>query len=246
MGFSILFLGDPYIMLKMSRRLYQSGDNYAFIFFPATNNYAKHTPHGKTDYAKYLPHENIKYWAGARMARIYDDEVRKWVLGTGIEAIEEKLWISREGPPTFDQQKLPLRCSLGMEGYSRNKSLGIMKMILREWKIQWEILDIVEEPRQIVEQNSFKVQHLAVVIANSAYSKSEVQEYKQFEHLPANCRRILNMDKAQIASLRIKTRKIKDINSKYGPRGTPPWLNADDLKETKENHERAAEKNMKE
>jgi len=28
--------------------------------------------------------------------------------------------------------------------------------------------------------------------------------------------------------------------------GTPPWLNADDLKETKENHEGAAEKNMKE
>jgi len=28
--------------------------------------------------------------------------------------------------------------------------------------------------------------------------------------------------------------------------GTPPWLNVDDLKETKENHEGAAEKNMKE
>ncbi|KAH0737102.1 hypothetical protein KY290_035807 [Solanum tuberosum] len=97
-------------------------------------------------------------------------------------------------------------------------------MILREWKIPWEILDIVEEARQIVEQNSFKVQHayregnqLVDVIANSAYSKSEVHEYKQFEQLPANCRRILNMDKAQIASLRIKTRKIKDINSQYGP-----------------------------
>ncbi|KAH0638527.1 hypothetical protein KY285_035113 [Solanum tuberosum] len=97
-------------------------------------------------------------------------------------------------------------------------------MILRDWKIPWEILDLVEEARQIVEQNSFKVQHayregnqLANVIGNSAYSKSEVQEYKQFEQLPANCRKILNMDKAQIASLRIKTRKIKDINSQYGP-----------------------------
>ncbi|KAH0635415.1 hypothetical protein KY289_035330 [Solanum tuberosum] len=84
-------------------------------------------------------------------------------------------------------------------------------MILREWKIQWEILDIVEEARQIVEQNSFKVQHayregnqLVDVIANSAYSKSEVHKYKQFEQLLANCKRILNMDKAQIASLRIK------------------------------------------
>ena len=29
-------------------------------------------------------------------------------------------------------------------------------------------------------------------------------------------------------------------------RGTPPWLNADKLKETKKNHEGGAEKNMKE
>ncbi|WMV19389.1 hypothetical protein MTR67_012774 [Solanum verrucosum] len=95
-----------------------------------------------------------------------------------------------------------------------------MKMILREWKIPWEILDILEEAKQIVKQNKFEVQHvyregnlLADVIANSAYIKSEVQKYKKFEQLLANCRRILNMDKAQIASLRIKTRKIKDINN---------------------------------
>ncbi|KAH0707237.1 hypothetical protein KY289_012313 [Solanum tuberosum] len=40
-------------------------------------------------------------------------------------------------------------------------SLGIMKVILREWKIiPWEMLDIMEEERQIVEQHSFKVQHV--------------------------------------------------------------------------------------
>ncbi|KAG5615673.1 hypothetical protein H5410_015497, partial [Solanum commersonii] len=50
----------------------------------------------------------------ALRAQIYDDEVRNWVLGTAIEAIEEKLWNSREGPPTFDQQKLSLSSSLGM------------------------------------------------------------------------------------------------------------------------------------
>ncbi|KAG5615692.1 hypothetical protein H5410_015516, partial [Solanum commersonii] len=51
---------------------------------------------------------------GALRARIYDDQLRKWVLGTGIEAIEEKLWNYRKGPPTFDQKKLLLRSSLGM------------------------------------------------------------------------------------------------------------------------------------
>ncbi|KAG5615671.1 hypothetical protein H5410_015495 [Solanum commersonii] len=53
----------------------------------------------------------------ALRARIYGDEEKKWVLGTGIEAIEEKLWNSREGPPPFDQQKLPLRSSLGIVTY---------------------------------------------------------------------------------------------------------------------------------
>ncbi|KAG5584060.1 hypothetical protein H5410_044494 [Solanum commersonii] len=49
-----------------------------------------------------------------------------------------------------------------------------------------KILDIVEEARQIVEQNSFKVHHvyregnqLADVIANSTYSKSE-REIKSY------------------------------------------------------------------
>lgn len=90
-------------------------------------------------------------------------------------------------------------------------------MVLREWKIPWEILDILEEARQTVEKNNFKVQHVYMegnhVIANSAYSMSEVHGYKQFEQLQANCRRFLNMDKAQITCLRIKTKNIKDINS---------------------------------
>ena len=84
------------------------------------------------------------------------------------------------------------------------------------------MLDIVEEARQIVEQNNFKVQHLyregnqlEDFIVNSAYSNSKEQEYKQFKQLPSNCRRVLNMNKAQTSSLRIKTRKIKDINSQY-------------------------------
>ncbi|KAG5615676.1 hypothetical protein H5410_015500, partial [Solanum commersonii] len=60
------------------------------------------------------PFVGVTDFFDALRSRIYDDEVTKWVLDTGIKAIEEKLWNSREGPPTFDQQKLPLRSSLGM------------------------------------------------------------------------------------------------------------------------------------
>lgn len=38
---------------------------------------------------------------GALRARVYDDEVRKWVSGIGVEKIGKSLVNSKEGPPTF-------------------------------------------------------------------------------------------------------------------------------------------------
>ncbi|KAI7737144.1 hypothetical protein M8C21_000957 [Ambrosia artemisiifolia] len=43
---------------------------------------------------------------GALRARVYDDEVRKWISGVGIEGIGKKLVNSRDGPPTFEQPKI--------------------------------------------------------------------------------------------------------------------------------------------
>jgi len=43
---------------------------------------------------------------GALRARVYDDEVRKWIAGIGVDAIGQKLVNSKEGPPTFDQPKM--------------------------------------------------------------------------------------------------------------------------------------------
>lgn len=45
---------------------------------------------------------------GALRARVYDDEVRKWVAESGIESIGKKLVNSLEGPPTFEQPKMTL------------------------------------------------------------------------------------------------------------------------------------------
>lgn len=38
---------------------------------------------------------------GAIRARVYDDEVRKWIAEVGVENIRKKLVNSFEGPPTF-------------------------------------------------------------------------------------------------------------------------------------------------
>ncbi|MQI27681.1 hypothetical protein EI009_25600 [Escherichia coli] len=54
-----------------------------------------------------FPGQSIDFF-GALRARVYDDEVRKWVSGVGVEGIGKKLVNSKEGPPTFDQPKMTL------------------------------------------------------------------------------------------------------------------------------------------
>ncbi|XP_012088770.1 ribulose bisphosphate carboxylase/oxygenase activase, chloroplastic isoform X2 [Jatropha curcas] len=54
-----------------------------------------------------FPGQSIDFF-GALRARVYDDEVRKWVSGVGIEGIGKKLVNSKEGPPTFEAPKITI------------------------------------------------------------------------------------------------------------------------------------------
>nr|ACN94267.1 chloroplast ribulose-1,5-bisphosphate carboxylase/oxygenase activase [Coleus scutellarioides] len=54
-----------------------------------------------------FPGQSIDFF-GALRARVYDDEVRKWVSGVGVENIGTRLVNSREGPPKFEQPKMTL------------------------------------------------------------------------------------------------------------------------------------------
>ncbi|KAL9336766.1 hypothetical protein Peur_071254 [Populus x canadensis] len=45
---------------------------------------------------------------GALRARAYDDEVRKWISGVGVENVGKRLVNSKEGPPTLEQPKMTL------------------------------------------------------------------------------------------------------------------------------------------
>ncbi|KAG7035389.1 hypothetical protein SDJN02_02185 [Cucurbita argyrosperma subsp. argyrosperma] len=54
-----------------------------------------------------FPGQSIDFF-GALRARVYDDEVRKWAAGVGVERIGKSLVNSKEGPPTFDQPKMTL------------------------------------------------------------------------------------------------------------------------------------------
>ncbi|CAM6051297.1 unnamed protein product [Sphagnum compactum] len=54
-----------------------------------------------------FPGQSIDFF-GALRARVYDDEVRKWVSATGVENLGKRLVNSREGPVTFDKPKMTL------------------------------------------------------------------------------------------------------------------------------------------
>uniref|UniRef100_A0A2P2JV95 Ribulose bisphosphate carboxylase/oxygenase activase, chloroplastic n=1 Tax=Rhizophora mucronata TaxID=61149 RepID=A0A2P2JV95_RHIMU len=54
-----------------------------------------------------FPGQSIDFF-GALRARVYDDEVRKWVSSVGVENVGKKLVNSKEGPPTFEQPKMTL------------------------------------------------------------------------------------------------------------------------------------------
>lgn len=54
-----------------------------------------------------FPGQSIDFF-GAVRARVYDDEVRKWIAEVGVEKIGKRLVNSKEGPPTFEQPKMTL------------------------------------------------------------------------------------------------------------------------------------------
>uniref|UniRef100_A0A0C9S111 Ribulose bisphosphate carboxylase/oxygenase activase, chloroplastic n=1 Tax=Wollemia nobilis TaxID=56998 RepID=A0A0C9S111_9CONI len=54
-----------------------------------------------------FPGQSIDFF-GALRARVYDDEVRKWIAEVGVETIGKKLVNSREGPPTFEKPAMTL------------------------------------------------------------------------------------------------------------------------------------------
>ncbi|KAF8035713.1 hypothetical protein BT93_C1670 [Corymbia citriodora subsp. variegata] len=54
-----------------------------------------------------FPGQSIDFF-GAIRARVYDDEVRKWVAETGVENVGKRLVNSKEGPPTFEQPRMTL------------------------------------------------------------------------------------------------------------------------------------------
>ncbi|KAG6600039.1 Ribulose bisphosphate carboxylase/oxygenase activase, chloroplastic, partial [Cucurbita argyrosperma subsp. sororia] len=52
-----------------------------------------------------FPGQSIDFF-GALRARVYDDEVRKWIVGVGVDTVGKKLVNSKDPPPKFEQPKM--------------------------------------------------------------------------------------------------------------------------------------------
>lgn len=50
---------------------------------------------------------------GALRARVYDDEVRRWISSVGVENVGKRLVNSKEGPPIFKEPEMTLEQLLG-------------------------------------------------------------------------------------------------------------------------------------
>lgn len=90
--------------------------------------------------------------------------------------------------------------------------LSLQKIIIKEWKVPWEIVQWVEDVWHYTESSNIRIMHtyreanyLADHIANIGITIQDKHQVWTFQSLPSLARRILNADKHQIPSLRITT-----------------------------------------
>ncbi|KAK4708884.1 hypothetical protein R3W88_029809 [Solanum pinnatisectum] len=94
-------------------------------------------------------------------------------------------------------------------------SLKITKMIRHEWRILWSQAEKIQEIQELLPHVQANIQHvfreanqLADRLANEACDQNGKIQAQAYQQLSGACREILNTNKAQISSLRIRTRKI--------------------------------------
>lgn len=93
-------------------------------------------------------------------------------------------------------------------------------MIRGCWRILWEVIEKVEDIQQVIQKINVQVWHvfreanqLADFIANTAINSEQKLTFQQFNQLPSKGKKILNIDKQQVPSVRIKTRRIYSNNN---------------------------------
>ncbi|KAH0709462.1 hypothetical protein KY284_010889 [Solanum tuberosum] len=118
-----------------------------------------------------------------------------------------------------------IRAILEAIGYCVNKKMKkiilesdmllMVKIINEAWKMPWVIVEEFDELKQEMTTLELKTQHmyregnkLADYLANLAINSTEKKTFSSFQQLLSLGRKIINMEKAQIPSLRCHTKRI--------------------------------------
>ncbi|WMV50754.1 hypothetical protein MTR67_044139 [Solanum verrucosum] len=84
-------------------------------------------------------------------------------------------------------------------------SLSLKRMIEKQWKVPWELVERIEEIRVLVHKLQALLTHtfregncVADSLANEVVESQSTKEYNTFQELPSSIRRHINLDKAQV------------------------------------------------
>ncbi|KAH0633460.1 hypothetical protein KY284_036246 [Solanum tuberosum] len=97
-------------------------------------------------------------------------------------------------------------------------SLLITKCVRREWKVPWRILHIINEIQELVEKNGFEIKHCfreanrpVDKLASMSHNFESIHVFYSHTELPNQVKGLVNMDKWDIHSFRIKMNKPSHI-----------------------------------
>lgn len=106
--------------------------------------------------------------------------------------------------------------SLNQKKTLETDSLTLIKIIKGVWRVPWELAKMVEKIKKKLIKQWVTLQHifregnqLANYLANHAVEEGRKMKFHNFGELPTKGRNILNTDKYQIPTIRIRTRRIK-------------------------------------
>ncbi|KAK4706221.1 hypothetical protein R3W88_034223 [Solanum pinnatisectum] len=88
------------------------------------------------------------------------------------------------------------------------------------WKVPWELAEDYDGLQQTLKKIEVTIHHifregnkLADYMANLAIDSNNKQSFNSFQQLPTMGKKIINTEKAQIPSLRVRTRRIQKPNT---------------------------------
>lgn len=89
-------------------------------------------------------------------------------------------------------------------------------MIKGSWKIPWEITEVLEDITGEMQRQNVTIRHtfregnhMVDYLANLAINQTEIEEFRSFAALQKRGKCIINIEKAKIPYIRIKTKEIK-------------------------------------